>query len=201
MEQRTPEWKAFRRPRITASRFGDVLAKPTTKRYRGYQEDIIDAILGVPEMPEDDKPWFHHGIAWESEGLADYEWRRFLAGDDITVETIGVIVHPKYDFISCSPDGFFVEPDAKVGVELKSRKSLKQHRRASGVLPPEHKPQVQGCLWITGWEAWEFISFYKNVELKKTLCGWVRVPPDLDYHKKLEEACIKFWEEIQEAIK
>ena len=184
MEQGSSEWYKFRSVRLTASRFGDVLARSNTKRYQGYFEDRIDMLLGAPYF-QDEKPWFAHGKAWEPLARGLYEWKTGL-----DVPPYGAIAHPDYDFISCSPDG--------KRVEFKSHKSYKQFTASEKKFPTNHKPQVQGTLWITKWEWIDFVSFFKNDET--TLIHIRRIEPDLKYFKRLETACLKMWSEIQNEI-
>lgn len=191
MEQNTEEWRAFRCKRLTASRFGDVLANPKTKRYRYYMDDVIEGLQGFTQFDKYE-PWFDHGKEWENEGRGNYEWEK-----DVTVEPGGVIVHPDYDFISCSPDGRILKNG---GIEIKSRSSLKQHLKTVRCgMDTVYKPQVQGTLWIAKWDWIDFVSFYKGKD--KTLLHIYRVIPDLKYHKKLKEACLSFWNEIQRKLK
>ncbi len=194
MKQRTKEWKQARLRRITASRIGDVLAAPNTKRYRTYQDEIIDAFLGVPVFDDDEKPWFRHGIEWEPEARGRYEWET-----GIEVEQVGVIVHPEFDFISCSPDGL-VGVDG--GLEIKSRKSLKAHLASvKAGIPSVSQPQVQSSIWITGRKWWDFESFYKNEETGKTLVHIFRTEPNEPYIEKIESRCLVFWDEILKKLK
>lgn len=190
MEQRSDEWKKFRRPRITASRFGDVLADPKTKRYQEYKQDIIDAIIGVPDF-EEEKPWFEHGKRMEPEGLGMYEWER-----NVEIENVGTLIHPKYDFISGSPDGLIGDLG---GVELKCHVSLNEFIKAhkSGI-PSHYRPQVMGYLWITGRKWWDYCSYYRNGT--KSLIHVHCIYPDGKYFKRLEKSCLKMWEEINKEV-
>ncbi len=189
MEQKSDEWKDARRGKITASRFGDVLASPTTKRYQGYMEDLKNELMGVPDFDDDEKPWFQHGIEWEDEARGMYEWEQ-----DIDVEEVGIIMHPEYDFISGSPDGLIGKDG---GIEIKSRKSLTQHTKSEKAgIDSQYKPQVQGYLWITGRKWWDFVSYYKS-ESGKTLLHVHRVDPDKKYHQKLKLACLDFWQQVK----
>lgn len=195
MQQRTEEWHSARREMITASRFGDVLARPDTKRYQEYLEETIFKIKGVPDFDDDEKPWFEHGIRLEPEARGRYEWE-----SDVEVEEVGFIVHPKYDFIGCSPD-FFSPPDG--GGEIKSHVSLKaflaaESRPVGSGVPPEHKPQVQGSLWITGRKWWDYVSYYSNNG--KSMIHIRRVVPDLPYIARLEAACLEFWDKVRGGI-
>lgn len=193
MKQNSAEWDDFRAVRITASRFGDVLAKPTTKRYRYYMENIIESLLGFPKFPKE-TPWFDHGKEWEDKARGLYEWEQ-----NVTTTRPAVIIHPKYDFISCSPDGQIGD---LTGLEIKCHRVLSQYRESVRVeLPSQHKPQVQGSLWIAGWKRLDFISYYQNHNGKNRLLNIHPIYPDKKYHKRLEAACLDFWDKIQERIK
>ena len=191
MEQGSEEWFEKRGGRITASRFGDVLANPSTKRYRYYMEDIIELLHGLPRI-EKTTPWFDHGKEMEPEAIGLYEWTRC-----VETQRVGFITHPKYNFIGCSPDGLVGEDG---GMEAKSHVSAKQFLKSKKEgMPTNYKPQVQGSLWITGRKWWDFTSYYRNGE--KRLIHIRTVYPDLEYHKMLEERCLDFWNKIQEKLK
>lgn len=196
MEQRTDQWFSARTGRITASRFGDVLAGKKTKRRMAYIEEVSDGIRGIPKFKENN-PWFNHGNDWEPEARGDYAWRRMAAGDEITIKEVGIFIHKEYPFISCSPDHAILgDKGGKGGGEIKAHKSLDQHLAYIGKLPAVHKPQVQGCLWITEWDFWDFFSYYKDVASGKTHGSIFRVYPDKEYHTKLERACLRFYDDV-----
>jgi putative phage-type endonuclease len=195
MEQRSEEWFAERRCRITASRFGDVLAKPTTKRYQTYMQEVVDGLIGVPEFKEDEKPWFRHGKTWEEEARASYEWDVCMKTGDWDFKTVvpGLIVHPKYDFIAASPD-FLVGDNG--GGEIKCHKSRKQHDiTIEKGMPSQHKPQVQGGMFCTDREWWDFVSYFKSEDGKERDTHTVRIFRDDEYISNLETACLDFWVE------
>ena len=196
MKQRTQEWHEYRGRRITASQFACVLAKPTTKRYLGYLEDIIESINGVPYF-DCEKPWFRHGKEMEDEAMSFYEWRVQREIERFGGDNPKLFVHPKYNFIGCSPDGL---DGGEGGVEIKCHKSLNQFliSEERGI-PTQYIPQVQGSLWITERKWWNFVSYYRKEETR--LIHIHCVYPDLEYHKKLETACLDFWAKIQEKLK
>jgi len=186
LKQNSEEWKDGRRGRITASRFGDVIAKPSSKRHQIYLQQLRLDIKGVPRF-ERDTPWFDHGKEMEPEARGLYAWEK-----QVDVEEVGLIVHPKYDFISCSPDGL-VGGDG--GIEIKSRVVLSGHLKSKKVgVDAVHKPQIQGSLWITVREWWDFVSFYKHKDY--TDIHIHRVYPDENYIKMLEEKSLEFWEKV-----
>jgi len=196
MIQGSPEWFAARMGKITSSRFGDVIAAPATKRYQNYQQELVDDLMGVPHFGEDDKPWFRHGKEMEPEARSQYEWYMFTKGHEAEVEEVGMIVHPKHDFISCSPDGVI---NGSKGLEIKSRISHKAHLSSiKAGLPSNYKPQVQGSLWVSGFDEWDFISFFKDPDGMVDMdLNVTTVFPDLSYFERLEGACLRFWEEVQ----
>ena len=188
------QWKKDRSVRITASRFGDVLAKPSTKRYRYYMEDLIESLQGHKKVPKI-TPWFDHGREMEEEALLFYEWRMDREVEKFGCDNPRLFVHPKYDFISCSPDAR--EPYG--GAEVKCHTSYTEFEKAriSGI-PSKVKPQVQGTLWIMDAKWWNYVSYYRNGD--KRLIHIYPVYPDLEYHERLETACLDFWNTIQEKL-
>lgn len=190
--QLEPEWRAARLGKLTASRFGDVLADSRTARYRNYLAEIVAEIEGVPDF-EDDKPWFQHGRAWEPEARSLYEWER-----DVEVRQVGFISHPKLTYVGASPDGLIGDLG---GLEIKSRKSLREHLKVVDKgLPSEHKPQVQGNLWVTGRQWWDFVSYYRTEDGRERRIHIVRVYRDEKYIERLETACAMFWQQVQAAL-
>ena len=198
MIQRSPQWFAARSGKITASRFGDVLAAPTTKRYQYYLTELVSELSGAPAM-EDDKPWFQHGRDLEPIALSRYEFEMSLTGQDLDVDKMGFVLHPEHKFIGCSPDG---EIGLLKGLEIKSSISHKAYlKMAKRGLPSNHVPQVQGQLWICGYNSIDFVLFFHDpdgrLEDEITITN---VLPDLEYHKKLETKCLEFWEKAQEQV-
>jgi len=194
MEQGTPEWHEARRGILTASRFGDVLAAPHTARYLNYIDDVFGELIGVPDFLEgDNPPWFRHGKDWEAEAIASYEFN-----EGVEVAAHGLIKHPELEFVGCSPDGL-VGNDG--GVEVKCRKSLDAFEKsvAAGV-ESVHVPQIQGCMWVTGRQWWDYISYYKNPETADDRMHVFRVHRDEAYITRLEIACRTVWVEIQRKV-
>ncbi len=162
-------------------------------RYQNYLDDIVDGIMGVPNFDDGPKPWFEHGAEWEDRALSLYEWE---TGRE--TGKVGFLIHPDYDFIGCSPD--FIECVEGVG-EIKCRKSLSAFTRAEQKgLTPEYRPQVQGEIWVAGADYGKFVNYYQNEDGTKRLLSICTVEPDLEYHKKLETACLSFWDEVTRRV-
>jgi hypothetical protein len=195
MEQRSPEWREARAGRITASRFGDVLAKPDTKRYRGYVQELAWARIGVPDFSPEDLPWFAHGKEWEDEARGLYEWE---TGRE--VERVGIYVHAELPFVACSPDG--VSPGR--GLEIKCRKSIAGHMESiRKKVDSIHVPQIQGGMWVCGFDEWDFVSFFKGTlqGSPKRLIHIHTVERDDKYIARLREACIRCNEDVTTLVR
>jgi predicted phage-related endonuclease len=188
------QWHKDRSVRITASRFGDVLANPKTKRYRYYMEDILDSLNGHPQI-EKYTPWFDQGKEREDEAISFYEWEVDRNVERFGVSNPKIFIHPKYSFIGCSPDLL----DGDGGGEVKCHTSYKQYQESErkGILT-QYIPQVQGQMWIMEKQWWNFISYYRNGD--KRLIHIYCVYPDLEYFKRLENACLDFWNKIQRKL-
>lgn len=194
MTQGSPEWFRARSVHITASRFGDVMARPETKRYRLYQQEKINEILGAPYM-SDDPPWFAHGKELEPHARDRYEFEMAIRGQTDPVEQVFFVKHPEHRFIGASPDGHI--PPNK-GLEIKSSivhsayiKNIKKG------LPAVHKPQVQGQMLVCGYESVDFVCFFRDPDGRLPDEIFItNVLPDKEYQQELLGRCLKFWDEI-----
>jgi len=67
--------------------------------------------------------------------------------------------HDESKKVSASPDGLI--PAIKKGLEIKCPK-LSTHLKYldDGILPTQYIPQVQGSLYVTGYDTWDFLSYY-----------------------------------------
>ena len=197
--QGSKEWHDERSCRLTTSRFGDIIANPNTKRYKNYQLEKVNELFGAPHM-EDNAPWFNHGKELEPFAIDRYDFEMAVKHNQSEVEKVGFVVHPEYDFIGSSSDGKI--GDLK-GIEVKSsivytayEKNIKKG------IPSNHKPQVQGEIWVNGYESVDFVCFFRDPDgILPDEIHIENILPDLEYHEMLERKCLKFWEEIQKTVK
>lgn len=195
IQQGSEEWHALRSGKITASRFGDVIASKGSKRYQQYLLEVVLELEGA-ESFDDDPPWMKPGKQNEEEGLGAYA---FQTGHEL--DRPAFIQHPEHPYIGCSPDSL-VNPDG--GVELKCRSSLKSHlKTVKAKIDSVYKPQVQGCLWITGREWWDFASYYippNRFDGGTTDLHIHRVYPDKSMIARIETRCIEFWSDVHKLL-
>lgn len=179
VKQGSDEWDELRSCRITCSRLGDVMANPSTQRYQEYQTQIAQALSGIVQ-PEKDAPWFAHGKEMEPRALAAYDWKYRTElidkeGKPATLLHDVFLVHNEYDWFGCSPDGLY--PDLTEGVEVKCRALYKNYRMAVQIadnfelidatksVAPAYRFQVQGAMWMTGFERWKYANYYEGDNL------------------------------------
>lgn len=158
MEQGTPEWYRERAGIPTASKFSAVLAvgkdgKASSLMRRKYLYQLAGEIL--TGEPADTYKNFDmlRGQEREPEARALYTYRTGNA-----LVSVGFVRH----------NGLGASPDSLVGddglLEVKDAiASIQIERLVAGVCPPEHVPQVQGQLLVTGRKWCDFMSHCRGL--------------------------------------
>lgn len=187
-EQRTPEWYAKRCGKFTGSRFVDVMArsKSTGKPLKAY-DDLIWQLVVERMTGVQDEGFDSYATRW-GQDVEDFARQEYELTSGVQVEQVDFIDHPKFSFVGCSPDGL-VRVDG--GLEIKCPKDSAVHleRFLSGV-PEEYKPQIQGGLWVTGREWWDFVSYDPRMPESHRLLV-IHVERDEEYIAKLEAAVLE----------
>lgn len=155
MNQGSQAWLQERAGCATASRFKDILARiksgeaSSRKTYR--LQLVTERLTGLP-IPSFENDAMRHGTATEPFARAAYEAER-----TVMVDETGFLKHPTIPFVGCSPDGLI---DPSGGVEIKCPHNSMVHvETLESGMPPEHRAQVQGAMWVTGRAWWDFVSF------------------------------------------
>lgn len=188
--QRTEEWFANRRGRITASCFADCMGGD--KRMATYAAKVAAEILTGQTRSGYDGPATRFGKKVEPQAIAEFELRH-----DCDVVVPEFIVHPLFEFVGCSPDGLIADLD---GLEVKSRMTSKDQMRAvMGGMPKEHMAQVQGGLWVTGRRRWWFVSYCPTLQPPQNYFEQV-ILPDAAYIARLETRVVETWALVQKIV-
>ena len=185
-EQGTPEWLQSRLGCPSGSGFDKLITatgKPSTQA-EGYINQLIAELLTGETTYVKKTEWMERGNELEPRARDYYE----LATGNTVVET-GFCKHDKLE-CGVSPDGI-VGDHGLIEIKCPSPSVHVAYLRA-GVLPTKYKQQVQGCLWITEREWWDFMSYHP--EMPALL---VRVERDEDYIKLLQAEVEKACETIQ----
>ena len=182
--QGTEGWALDRCGFVTASCFGDVLAKGQGKTRAAYLRRVVaERLTGKPAETFSNG---HTARGTIQEPLARLAYE---ADTGEPVVQVGFIKHPTLPRVGCSPDGL-VGDDG--GIEGKAViPTVQMDTWDRGEYPPEHRPQIQGCLWITRRHWWDFTSFCPDMPKHLQLYKF-RVQRDEAYIDNLEREVLAF---------
>jgi hypothetical protein len=180
-EQGSAEWHECRRGVPTASCFADVLAKGKGITRKKYLYTLAGEIL-TGECPEHyTNAHMERGREMEADAIGLYAFER-----DAEPVTVGFMRRGR---AGCSPDRLLGDNGM---IEAKSKlPHLQLEVLERDDLPPEHKPQVQGQLWISGRDWCDFISYWPRLPLFVK-----RVERDEKYIETLAQAVADFVGEL-----
>lgn len=188
-EQGSPEWLAARLGIPSASMFAKLV---TTKGIWSASADAyINQLVAERLTGEREEVFQSHHMLRGTELEKDARDLYSLISDAEVTE-VGFCLHDTLS-AGCSPDGLIGEDG---GLEIKcAAPSTHVEYLRGGVLPSKYKQQVMGCLWITGREWWDFVSYHPTM---KPLI--VRVERDEEYIAALEKCVTKAVNLIDENV-
>lgn len=181
LEQGSPEWFAARAGIPTASRFATVMAKGEGKTRSEYMRKLAGEILTGEPSEQFSNIHTDRGNAMEDEARETYA---FI--NDAEIQRVGFIRNGNK---GASPDSLV---GTNGGLEIKTAlPHIQIDRLERDRLPPEHKAQVQGNLWISEREWWDFVSYWPRLPVLT-----VRVYRDEEYIKTLSDEIDRFNDEL-----
>jgi putative phage-type endonuclease len=155
MTQGSPEWRAIRLGKVTASRVADATnflksGKSSDKRDTYMGELIAERLTGiVVEKYQNDL--MRHGTAMEPDARALYEFYR------APVETIAFVPHPTIPMAGCSPDGL-VGKDGLIEIKCPSTSTHVDTLLAQAI-PDGYRKQMLWQMACTHRLWCDFVSF------------------------------------------
>jgi putative phage-type endonuclease len=198
VDQQTPEWLQMRVGMVTASRVSDVI----TKRKRGegelkaradYRTEVISEILTGRSAEHYVTPEMDWGTDHEPEARATYEVRL-----DREALPGGFAIHDNIPRFGASPDGLIGE-DGLVEIKCPTTATHLEWLIA-GVVPEEHKPQMDAEMACANRKWCDFVSF--DPRLPKKLQLFIRPYLRDDVRiAAMEAAVLTFLEEVIATIK
>jgi len=151
MEQRSEEWLAARRGRITASSVGAILGNaPYATR-----DDVMRRMVREWHGAENEFTGniaTEYGVNNEAGAMIEYQMET-----GFKVDPVGFIT--REDWAGCSPDGLIGN---EAGLEIKCPFGLRKDEKPVFKLlfeQPHYMDQVQFSLWVTERNAWEFYQW------------------------------------------
>lgn len=197
--QGSPDWKAARCGKITASRICDVMArikKGEAKDRENYRNELVaERLTGVSDDGAFQTRWLREGKENEPVARTAYE----LATGNF-LDQYGFVLHPTLDFSGASPDGIY---GTTGGVQLKCPKSTTHIRwMEDGRVPAEHVDQMMWEMRCCELEWLDFASFDPRMKDEGMR---LFVPPRLVRDEKriaeIESEVIRFEGKIQEHVR
>lgn len=186
-EQGSPEWFAARMGIPTASEFACVMRTKgrgengESKERASYLRKLAGEILTGEPMPTYTNSDMERGKLQEDEARDLYA---LMTGVD--PERVGFI---RNGAAGCSPDSLIGKNG---GLEIKCALAHVQiERLEKDELPPEHKAQVQGNIWLAERDWWDFASYSPRLPIFVK-----RVSRDDGYIANLAGSVAKFNDEL-----
>jgi len=184
-EQNSPEWYQARLGIPTASEFKTLIsvkkdAKDKVTR-QTYMRKLAGEIITGEPMDSYSNVHMERGKEMEDEAREHYAF-----SVNAEPRRVGFI---RSGNKGCSPDSLIGDNG---GLEIKTALAhIQIERLEKDELPPEHRAQVQGALWIAEREWWDFVSYSPKLPLFVN-----RVYRDEEYIKALAAAVDEFNTEL-----
>ena len=167
-EQGTPEWLAFKLGVPSSTGFKRIVTtkgEPSKSRAGYLKELALETVTGKRKKTFVSGA-MAEGTAREDESRALYELRT-----GYTVRQVAVVFPDEQRKCLCSPDGLVLSADqpsmiqiADRGLEAKNPEEDTHYDvLMAGVLPTTHFCQVQGSLYVTGFDSWDYISYHPDL--------------------------------------
>lgn len=156
-EQGSPQWFTARAGIPTASCFDQIITtkgEPSKQAQKYLYKLAGEAITGQPEESYTNAA-MERGKVLEAEARSLYE---FHTGN--AVEQVGIVYSDERKLWSCSPDGLM----ERRGLEIKCPSMATHVSYLLGKkLPTDYFQQVHGSMFVTGFEQWDFLSYYQGL--------------------------------------
>ncbi len=192
MPQRSYDWYTVRLGKVTGTSFQTMANGRKDNIEKLCAKTANEILNGISSESDFCNKAMRTGTETEVEARQAYE-----AANGVQIQEVGFVELD--EFIGMSPDGL-VDDDG--GIELKCPES---HTHLFYLINPgawesSYKWQVQGALWITGREWWDFVSYCPLYSPDKQLLI-ERATPDPESFKKLADGAEYCRKRIREILK
>ena len=160
VDQGSPEWHQARLGIPTASNFSNIIT-PSTLKPSSSAETYQNKLVGEWWCGKPEESFVSDAMArgTELEPIARSAYE-FITNKEI--EQTGVIYRDEARTVSCSPDGLCGD----IGLEIKCPLSgTHVNYLLRSELPAAYLAQVQGSMFVTGLERWDFCSYHPDFPL------------------------------------
>ena len=156
-EQRTPEWYAMRKEKLTASSLGSAIERC---HFQTREELLLSKIEDKPYEPNEITEW---GVKYEDVAIAFYEEMY-----NVKILDFGMIPHPTFEAFGASPDGICDDTGNDPFVARMVEIKCPPKRKFTKSVPHHYWMQVQGQLEVCDLDECDFLQVkieeYENYE-------------------------------------
>lgn len=197
VEQGSDEWLKARLGVITASEFSKIITASGSKS--ASANEYMGKLIAEHVTGEQQDTYCSDDMVRGNE-LEPKARMFFEAIKGVKVDEVGMVYKDSTKNIACSPDGLLYRSTngfdfdcENKGLEIKCPK-LANHIGyvISDQMPTKYIAQVQGSMWVTGTDAWWFMSYHPDYKPFIIL-----VERDDVYIKKMERIILSFSELLQ----
>lgn len=194
VEQRTHAWLMQRVGLVTASRFKDVLAKLKTGAPAQVRKDYLMEIVCERLTGEPAQRYVNAAMQWGAD-QEPYAREAYVARTGRQIDEVGFIRHPEL-MAGVSPDGIV---DLEGLIEIKCPTTSTHLDTLLNGMPEQHLAQIQGQLWVTGYDWCDFVSY--DPRLPRGLDMHIqRVERDEGYIQHLQHEVRRFIAEVDDMV-
>lgn len=184
-EQGTDAWFQGRLGIPTASNFDKIITSTgkASTQAKSYMNKLLAEWLTGSSINQDSTEWMERGNLLEADARSLFEFT-----NECEVSQVGLIYKDDRKLVSCSPDGLIDDS----GLEIKCpAPHTHVEYLLSGKLPSKYVAQVQGSMWVTERDSWNFMSYHPEMQPLS-----VKVNRDDKFIKTLEDYVNDFIDEM-----
>jgi putative phage-type endonuclease len=180
MQQNTSAWLEWRRHGVGASEAAAILGVcPYNTPLDIWKDKVGKGVVFEGSSAT------QRGQDLEGKARAKYE---LLTMEDVPP---AIAVHPKYDMLRASLDGF--RADGKLILEIKCPGEASHAAAMTGIVPEHYGIQMQHQMAVTGADMGHYFSY----SYKDHTHALVEVLPDLELQGRIVAAVLEFWELVK----
>lgn len=156
MEQRSEEWFAARRGKVTASKIGDILATIRNGNWAASRKNYAAQLVTERLTGKDPEPFMNEAMQWGIDQEAPAR-EAYTKATGNAVEEIGFVDHPTIGWAGASPDG---QVGAEGLIEIKCPNTATHIENLLGAeLKDTYRYQMLWQLACTNRKWCDFVSF------------------------------------------
>lgn len=159
-EQGSEEWFAARLGLPTASRFSDIMAAGEGKTRTRYLRELAGEIITGRPAETFKSIAMARGNEMEAEARDHYARTKFA-----DLRRVGFVKNAglmKYAIVGASPDAL-IGDDGGLEIKTMTPALMIELFDKGSAMPPEHRAQVHGNMWVCQRSWWDFKIFYPRM--------------------------------------